>query len=116
MAEVRWIVGCVGLMTTTAVLFGSPPDTQLIILLGLLAVINLFTTIINLAQAWRRDPRFLSGVWLGLIQSATGAGLLGFFVWIGQAWGSVAVWLAFSYLIAGIAVLLAAGLRCFQFR
>lgn len=76
------------------------------IVIGLLNLINLAVTYINLWQAWNRDRRFLSPWWLGLISCLVGAVMLAVFgLLMGSA--SFALWTGLPYLAGGLVVLVA---------
>ncbi len=56
------------------------PETLLWSITGILNLMNIGMTAINLSQARRRNPRFLDARILGVVQAALGLALLGAFL------------------------------------
>lgn len=87
------------------------PDALLRLVLVLLALVCAGMTAINLIQAWKANPRFLSARALGWIQIGTGTALATFFRLLGQEPGSPAIVVALAYVGGGCLVLLTVALR-----
>ncbi|MFP4352881.1 MAG: hypothetical protein ACLFRP_09535 [Puniceicoccaceae bacterium] len=56
------------------------PETLLWSITGILNLMNIGMTAVNLSQAFRRNPRFLDARVLGVVQVALGVALLGAFL------------------------------------
>ncbi|MCH8475052.1 MAG: hypothetical protein LAT55_07485 [Opitutales bacterium] len=108
MSEIRIVVGLFLLVIFFFLLKAVDPRLLLFTVMGLLWVINLVMTVISIIQAWRRNPRYLSGFGLGAIQVAVGLALIfGISAAIGRR-VSLAEWVGFPFVVGGCMVLLVA--------
>lgn len=108
MSEFRIVVGLTLLVLFYFFLKAIDPRLLLYGVIGLLWAINLVMTIVSIIQAWRRDPRYLSGVSLGLIQIGIGLALVyGISAAIGRR-VSLADWVGMPFVAGGGVVLFAA--------
>ncbi len=87
------------------------PETFLSLILVLLALLCAGMTVVNLMQACKADPRFLSARALGWIQIGTGTALATVFRLLGQEPGSLPILVGLAYIAGGCLVLLAAALH-----
>lgn len=87
------------------------PGALLSLVLALLGLVCAGMTAINLIQAWKANPRFLSGRALGWIQIGTGTALATVFRLLGQEPGSLPILVGLAYIAGGCLVLLTAALR-----
>ncbi|MBC2600650.1 hypothetical protein [Puniceicoccus vermicola] len=80
------------------------PELLLLLITGILNLINLGMTIINIVQAIRKDPRFLNSGILGSVQLLIGCALLlAFLLTLGPR---IETWLCGApYMFGGIVVL-----------
>ena len=81
------------------------PRITLLVVLAALTLINLAMTAISSVQAWRADPRFLSGTWLGLLQLFVGLGLAAVFIGIADGFNPLSAGVAGAFVVGGLVVL-----------
>ncbi|MCC5788293.1 MAG: hypothetical protein JJT75_01570 [Opitutales bacterium] len=106
MSEIRIVIGLFLLVFIFFALKAIDPRWLLFAVMGLLWIINLVMTVISVIQAWRRDPRFLSGFGLGIIQVGVGLALIfGITAAIGRR-VSLAEWVGFPFVAGGLIVLM----------
>lgn len=75
MSEIRLVLFFFVALGSFFLLRGMDPLLTIRLVLITLAVIAVGMTLLNLIQAWRRDPRFLPGAILGTIQVIVGIAL-----------------------------------------
>jgi hypothetical protein len=115
MHELRLIILLVAGMLGLVALQALEPDLTVGIVLVLLGGINLGMTWINCWQAWKADPRYLGGGWLGAIQTAAGVPLTIAFLLYDRESTPLAAPVGASFIAGGLlAMAIAALRRCFK--
>ncbi|MEM0966700.1 MAG: hypothetical protein AAGJ81_11175 [Verrucomicrobiota bacterium] len=104
MVEILLILAVVGVALLFPWIGGWEPELLLAVVTGVINLINLAMTAVNLIQAHRQDPRFMRAEVLGSVQILIGVSLLGVFIpTLGER---AETWLCgVPFLIGGVIVL-----------
>ncbi|MCC5805053.1 MAG: hypothetical protein JJU00_01880 [Opitutales bacterium] len=111
MGEFRLAALLLAALVAFALVRSLAPENLLALILALLGLVCAAMTTVNLIQAWKANPRFLSGRALGWIQIGTGTALATVFRLLGQDPGSPAILVGLAYIGGGCLVVFTAALR-----